>query len=276
MVRGSLGLKNATNAEIDELHETFDKDGGGTLELTELRPWLKALHVAAVAAETHSSRLRRAAAESRQRAETIAHAKEMMGRVEEEEHKLVEMRTPASQPVPIRLARHMKTQRIAPESAARRFTANSEGNCDREALLKGVSSLLHDGVDVSAEQVEAWYLAEIAQEGQFNVMQVLRKGSLQVNEVLQEEKVIAKRVAMLRKEAQEVQETISAQDAEAAAKRWQMESEMAREKEEKAAAAAEAEMEKKRERRAERERRAAEKAAFDAKVEARREAQRQK
>ena len=89
-VRGSLGIK-ANNHEIDKFFNSMDEDGGGSLDLGELKPALKYLLDAAQGAEDEAARLRAVALELRDKAaqtEAAALATEAAEREEAELERL--------------------------------------------------------------------------------------------------------------------------------------------------------------------------------------------
>ena len=150
---GELGLK-ATNQEIDQLFDDFDSDGGGTLDLKELRPCLKALVDAATAAEAEAEALKGMAALSLTRSEELADAAAAMQEVEAEEGRLHEVSL--TLPIGVRLmGALMKKGVVRLEDMGARFKANEKGNIGRKQFVKAV---LDENIErATVEEVEAWY-----------------------------------------------------------------------------------------------------------------------
>ena len=138
-VRNSLGLK-ANNADIDALFDAFDADSGGTLDLQELRPCLKALQDAYLAGvDVVNAQLALATAAS-ERADEFREAAEAVKAVEEEEAKITAFEH--GQPLPVLVGLALYQRKLRVEALSKTWRGIKNG-CERAAVARSRSDHTH-------------------------------------------------------------------------------------------------------------------------------------
>ena len=151
-VRGSLGIK-ANNHEIDKFFNSMDEDGGGSLDLGELKPALKFLLDAAQGAEDEAARLRAAALELRDKAtqtEAAAQATLCAEREEAELYRLKhELGPPDVQLGNIILKRNMKIGDVLTK-----WDPSNDGSVDKGEFRANVLAL---GVVAEPEEIDTLF-----------------------------------------------------------------------------------------------------------------------
>lgn len=265
-VRNKLGLK-ATNKEIDDMFDTFDADGGGSLDLKEIKPWLVALQNAAIAMEAERMRQAALTKQLRLRATCTSEAAEMMVKIEDIDREL-ELRR-ASPPLPMRfsIACHRKQIAIGVSAEAAAHKLFDKDNVDRKKFHEALKVLKWQATE---EELNAWFDAEAEGGTTVNVAKVIRRAAHAVSELKAREDELKTTGEGLRKGAKSQQTRITAEDEEAVQAAEAQEAQKRSAQAKKTAAADAEEIEKRRAKKAEKERKAAEKLAFDEQVAKRR------
>ena len=271
-VRGSLGIK-ANNVEIDKFFNSMDEDGGGSLDLAELKPALKFLLDAAQGAEDDAARFRQQAAELREKAAQTEAAAQVTEAAESEEAELEKLKNTLGPP-DVQLGNLIIKRNLKIGDIITKWDPSNDGSVDKkefranvldmgvisepEALDELFDSLDDDGggeLDVGELKELLKKLIEVAKEAlvrekELETSSVAARKSAKQQQALLREQEAAK--AKAEKEAEEAARKAAEEKAEAARKIAEA----------KAAAAAAAAKKK-----------AEEKAEYEAKIAARRAAQ---
>ena len=287
-VRNKLGLK-AQNNEIDAVFDAFDDDASGGIDLRELKPFLKALSGAAVAADKKAASVRELAEMSRSRFIHLTQASELMRRVEKADAWLAEQR--AAHDVRIRFMQgvggkgSVMLEEIVRDWKGGRGGGSGAGlSANKEAFRSGVLAVFKGA---TADEIDQWFQEDLeevmsrastsassegklAASGKLDVLKALQRAREFRAEWHRQEGDLLKSLEAMRKEAHAQQNEIRQEAARTATEAREKEialKEAVQAQREAEAAAAEA---KEAARAVRAKRKEAEKAAFAEKVEGRR------
>jgi len=162
--KNSLGLI-AANEEIDRVFSAFDTDHSDSLELSELRPALRSLHDAAVAANVEAQALRSLGSECAKRAAKFIEAAETMASIEADEVACAEVER-AGQSVSHKLAHAFSRRALKLDDVIHKWPGllqvpNEQPKVSKAMFVKGVLEyrvLVHEK---GVSEIEEWFDEEL-------------------------------------------------------------------------------------------------------------------
>ena len=296
-MRGSLKVR-ATNGEIDALFNEFDADGGGTIDLTELKPALRALRDAAADAEAERASASVRGADMRKLAEETLAAAAAMNAIEEQERQLTELGSWQGAPLAVRLGVMMARRgKRAEEMAGKWPGALQQGSgsdkqmfANKKAFRTGMADVAVDGSPPTPAEVDAWFDSLVREEREaggagagagsekgepptVEMVKVLTRAREQAAQAQQEQHAKARHMRELKKAARAEQATIRHRVAEQERQRADAETEAQRARAEEAAAEEAVTAARAEARRRSIAKKAEEKADFEARIAAKRSSQ---
>jgi len=162
--KNSLGLI-AANEEIDRVFSAFDTDHSDSLELSELRPALRSLHDAAVAANVEAQALRSLGSECAKRAAKFIEAAETMASIEADEVACAKVER-AGQSVSHKLAHAFSRRALKLDDVIHKWPGllqvpNEQPKVSKAMFVKGVLEyrvLVHEK---GVSEIEEWFDEEL-------------------------------------------------------------------------------------------------------------------
>ena len=267
-VRNSLGIK-ADNKEIDILFSKLDEDGGGSLDLAEVKTALKALKDAASTAEGEAEAMRDKATARRAQAAVVVAAAEAAALVEAADVAIIELQnnpTVASRLGAILVAKNYKVSELIAK-----WDCDGDGSISKDEFRTCVFDL---GVPSTPEEVDALFDSYDTDGGGSLDLHELKPTLRKLVEASTKAKAnidaAIKERAALHKEATRQQRELAALRATEAAAAKAAEEEAARAAEEAQAAEEERRRLAREAKEARQAQKAAEKAEYDAKIAAKR------
>ena len=149
----SLGLK-ADNKDIDSFFQGMDADGGGSLELAELKPALKTLQERSAIADREAARLRTFRDALRQRAEEAKKLAEVGEVVEAEEKILSEGGVGPSATVDVKIGAAIMKKNIKIGEAVSKWDKDGDGTVNTVEFVENVKEM---GVEANSNDVRALF-----------------------------------------------------------------------------------------------------------------------
>jgi Ca2+-binding EF-hand superfamily protein len=161
-------LDKPDSKQIDALFESLDEDGGGTLDLAEIRSALKRLHTAAVIGAKEAAEVR-SKIERIQEVQTLAsEALEITLTVEKATMGVEELSSNLS--VSARMGAQIIAKRLKPADVVQKFDANGDGKLDMGEFRQNVKAL---GVQAESSEIDQL----------FNSLDTNNSGSLDMGQI---------------------------------------------------------------------------------------------